>query len=106
MPDAARPVNAIGLACSLHDPALAIVNSSGEVTFAESTERHLQDKRAFGAMPDAFFRIPDLIEQYCDPGADLVVARTWSAAFQRRQPAVLRGVVRRLQTARARALNL
>lgn len=98
-----RQLNAIGLACSLHDPAIAIVNARGEVTFAESAERPLQDKRAFGAMPDGFFRIPDLIEQYCDPGADLVVARTWSSAFQQQQPAKLRHAVRRIETARARA---
>jgi carbamoyltransferase len=101
--ESTRPLNAIGLACSLHDPAIAIVNARGEVTFAESAERHLQDKRAFGAMPDAFFRIPDLVEQYCDPGVDLVVARTWSAEFQRRQPDRLARTARRLEKARQRA---
>lgn len=98
-----RPLNAIGLACSLHDPAVAIVNARGEVTFAESIERYLQDKRAFGAMPDPFFRVPDLIERYCDPGADLIVARTWSTAFQREQPARLRATRARLEKARDRA---
>lgn len=98
-----RPLNAIGLACSLHDPAIAIVNARGEVTFAESTERYLQDKRAFGAMPDPFFRVPDLIERYGDPGADFVVARSWSTAFQREQPGRLRRTRARLDSARARA---
>lgn len=98
-----RALNAIGLACSLHDPAIAIVNARGEVTFAESTERYLQDKRAFGAMPDPFFRVPDLIERYGDPGADFVVARSWSTAFQREQPGRLRRTRERLDTARARA---
>ena len=98
-----RPVNTIGLACSLHDPALAIVNARGEVAFAESTERYLQDKRAFGAAPDPFFRVPELVERYCDPGADLVLARTWSADFQRRQPSRSRRIQRRLAAARRRA---
>jgi carbamoyltransferase len=98
-----RPLNTIGLACSLHDPAIAIVNARGEVTYAESAERPLQEKRAFGAMPDSFFRIPDLVKQYCDPGADLLVARTWSSAFQQQQPGKLQGVVRRLESARSRA---
>jgi len=101
--ESSRPLNAIGLACSLHDPAIAIVNGRGEVVFAESAERYLQDKRAFGSTPDAFFRIPDLVERYCDPGADLIVARTWSADFQQRQPERLRRAVRRLQKARVRA---
>ncbi|MGA1474507.1 MAG: hypothetical protein ACO4AI_04930 [Prochlorothrix sp.] len=35
----------IGLACTNHDPALAIVNSQGEITFAEAAERYLQTKR-------------------------------------------------------------
>ena len=103
MSEAQRPLNTIGVACSLHDPALAIVNARGEVTFAESTERHLQDKRAFGAAADPFFRIPELLAQHCDPDADLVVARTWSAAFQSRQPASLRRAVRRVEPARSRA---
>jgi carbamoyltransferase len=98
-----RPLNAIGLACSLHDPAIAVVDARGEVTFAESAERYLQEKRAFGSMPDAFFRIPELVEQYCDPGADLVVARTWSTSFQHEQPGRLRQTVARLEQARRRA---
>jgi carbamoyltransferase len=101
--ESSRPLNTVGLACSLHDPAIAIVNSRGEVTYAENAERPLQEKRAFGAMPDSFFRIPDLVKQYCDPDADLLVARTWSSAFQQQQPARLQGVVRRLESARSRA---
>jgi len=101
--ESSRAVNTIGLACSLHDPAIAIVDARGGVVFAESAERYLQDKRAFGSAPDAFFRIPDLVEQFCDPGADLVVARTWSTAFQREQPGRLRQGLRRLRKARERA---
>ena len=103
MSESSRPLNTIGLACSLHDPAIAIVDARGEVVFAESAERRLQEKRAFGAMPDAFFRIPDLLDRYCDPGADLIVARTWSSAFQREQPERLQKAVRRLQKARERS---
>jgi carbamoyltransferase len=36
----------IGLGNTFHDPALAIVNSAGEVLFAEASERYLQNKRA------------------------------------------------------------
>src|SRR4030095_5078471 len=56
-----------------------------------------------GSTPDAFFRVPDLVEQYCDPGADLIVARTWSSDFQRQEPGRLQRGVRQLQKARARA---
>lgn len=42
----------LGLSTSGHDPALAIVDESGRVLFAEATERFLQDKRAWGIAPD------------------------------------------------------
>ena len=70
--------NYIGLSVTGHDNALAIVNSQGKVVFAEATERYLQNKRAFCSPPDDFLRIRNLIEHYCEPGAELVVAKTWS----------------------------
>ena len=70
--------NYIGLACTGHDDALAIVNSIGEVVFAESTERYLQNKRAISAVPDDLIRAGKLIELYCEPDAELVVVKTWS----------------------------
>jgi carbamoyltransferase len=70
--------NYVGLACTGHDNALAIVNSQGEVVFAEATERFLQNKRAISSVPDDLIRVGDLIEKYCEPDADLVVAKTWS----------------------------
>jgi len=73
-----RKKNYIGLACTGHDSALAIVNGAGEIVFAEATERFLQNKRAISAVPDDLIRVGKLIRQYCDPDADLVVAKTWS----------------------------
>jgi carbamoyltransferase len=73
-----RKRNYIGLACTGHDNALAIVNSCGQIAFAEATERYLQSKRAISAVPDDLLRIGELITTYCDPDADLVVAKTWS----------------------------
>lgn len=70
--------NYIGLACTWHDPATAIVDSRGEVVFAEAAERYLQKKRAHHTTPDDIIRAPELIETYCEPDADLVVARTWT----------------------------
>jgi carbamoyltransferase len=70
--------NYIGLACTGHDNALAIVNSKGEIVFAEATERHLQNKRAISAVPDDLIRVGKLIKQYCEPDANIVAAKTWS----------------------------
>jgi carbamoyltransferase len=71
--------NYIGLATSLHDPSIAIVNSQGEVVFAEASERYLQNKRATLVSPDQFiYYITPLIRTYVEPGAELVVAHSWS----------------------------
>jgi carbamoyltransferase len=70
--------NYIGLANSCHDGGIAIVNSDGEVIFAEATERYLQNKRAFNIAPDLFLRTSELISEYCEPDAELVIAYSWS----------------------------
>ncbi|BBD63726.1 carbamoyltransferase [Nostoc commune NIES-4072] len=68
----------IGLANTCHDPAIAIVDSTGKVVFAEALERYLQNKRAWDVQPDNFNQIVQLIETYCDPKAEFVVSTTWS----------------------------
>jgi len=70
--------NYIGLANSCHDSGIAIVDSQGEVIFAEATERYLQNKRAFNISPDIFLRTSELISEYCEPDAELVLAYSWS----------------------------
>lgn len=68
----------VGLSTTFHDPALAIVGPDGEVRFAEAVERYLQDKRAFQCTPDHLLRLPSLLRRYCEPGAELVGALTFS----------------------------
>lgn len=70
--------NYIGLANSCHDGGISIVNSEGELVFAEATERYLQNKRAFNVAPDLFLRTTELITEYCEPNAELVIAYSWS----------------------------
>src|SRR5436190_4295250 len=70
--------NYVGVACTGHDNSIAIVNSQGSVVFAEAAERHLQSKRALSYPAEDFYRTGRLIDQYCEPGADIVVAKTWS----------------------------
>lgn len=74
----------IGLACTFHDPAVAVVDEGGAVLFAEATERPLQNKRAFGSPPDDINQIDRLIEGWCPAGAQVVVGRTWSDAAVRK----------------------
>ncbi len=71
----------IGLAATMHDPALAILSPSGEPIFAEGTERYLQNKRAYNCPPDDLIRIPRLIREWCQPGAELVTAISWSTTY-------------------------
>jgi len=73
--------NYIGLATSPHDPSIAIVDDKGTVVFAEGAERYLQNKRAWGSPPDDFIRISKLLEEYCDPDAELVIASSWHKKF-------------------------
>ncbi|WP_300473245.1 hypothetical protein [Breoghania sp.] len=40
------------MSTSGHDPALAIADETGQIRFAEATERYVQDKRAWGIAPD------------------------------------------------------
>lgn len=68
----------IGLAASLHDPAVAIIDPEGRPVFAEASERYLQNKRAYHTTPDDLIRIPALVRQLCPPDAELVVAVSWS----------------------------
>jgi carbamoyltransferase len=70
--------NYIGLSNTLHDSALAIVGPDGRVRFAEATERYLQNKRSINCAPDFFGRAAALVEKYGDPGAEPVVAESWS----------------------------
>lgn len=67
----------IGLSITYHDPALAIVDSGGEVLFAEATERYMQNKRALNCEADPLLRVKDLLEQYCPAPDQIVIAINW-----------------------------
>jgi len=71
----------IGLAATLHDPALAIVAEDGRPLFAEATERALQYKRAFNCPPDDHVRAPRLVHQYCGDDAEIIGAVSWSSRW-------------------------
>ncbi|MGZ8240150.1 MAG: carbamoyltransferase family protein [Methylobacter sp.] len=67
----------IGLSVTYHDSALAIIDTQGEVLFAEATERYLQNKRALNCEPDQLLLVPDLLEQYCPAPDEFVIAINW-----------------------------
>ncbi len=72
----------IGLGVTYHDPAIAIVDDSGRVLFAEATERCLQYKRGLNCPPDPSSHVLDWLARHCDPAAEWVIAFNW----RRRRP--------------------
>ncbi|MDR2408317.1 MAG: hypothetical protein LBE13_09450 [Bacteroidales bacterium] len=75
----------IGLASTFHDPSIAIIDQNGDILFAESTERYLQNKRAMGSPADTEVWIEKLIKEYCDDpfNAEFHIACTWSNNYLR-----------------------
>lgn len=71
----------VGLAATLHDPAIALVASDGTPLFAEAAERPLQSKRAFNCPPDDLVRAPQLLHEYGLHDAEIVAAVSWSDGF-------------------------
>jgi carbamoyltransferase len=68
----------IGLATTMHDPAIAIMDGDGNILFAEASERYYQNKRAIGCTPDNPVYIKQLLKRYCSEGADYTIATSWS----------------------------
>jgi carbamoyltransferase len=79
----------VGLAATMHDPALAVVAADGTPLFAEGGERALQCKRAFNTPPDDPIRVPRLLERICGRDAEVVLAVSWSDAYLRKLDAML-----------------
>src|SRR5260370_30307865 len=51
----------------LHASAMAIVDSTGRVLFAEATERYLQNKRSINCPPDFLQHVPHQAADPCAP---------------------------------------
>jgi carbamoyltransferase len=69
--------NYIGIVCTGHDASISIVNAKGEILFAEAAERYLQNKRAILSPPVDIVRIHDIATSYCDPEAEVIIAKSW-----------------------------
>ena len=67
----------IGLSVTYHDPALAIVDETGEPLFAEAAERYLQSKRSINGEPDHILRLPGLLRMHCPDAGRFVIAANW-----------------------------
>lgn len=67
----------IGLSVTYHDPALAIIDETGEVLFAEATERFLQNKRALNCPADPLLMIQSVMQQFCPEADKFVISINW-----------------------------
>lgn len=68
----------LGLSTSGHDGSLALVDEDGHLLFAESTERFVQVKRAWGIAPDHVDHLKAVLAAHCASDASFVVATTWA----------------------------
>jgi len=68
----------VGLGTSFHDPAIAVVDSAGEIVFAEASERSVRAKRAVTCAADLRENVWRIVTGHCDPRAEYVVAKSWS----------------------------
>lgn len=69
----------IGISTSFHDPSISIIDDTGKIVFAESTERYLQLKRGIGCTADPVVWIEEVLDTYCNPNANFYIAGTWSS---------------------------
>ncbi|MGR9107262.1 MAG: carbamoyltransferase family protein [Gammaproteobacteria bacterium] len=67
----------IGLSVTYHDPAVALVDASRNLVFAEATERCLQLKRALNCEPDTLYGIVEVLKKHCGDAECFHVAFNW-----------------------------
>jgi carbamoyltransferase len=67
----------IGIACTIHDPAVAVVNEQGQLIYAQSAERSLQSKRGWFAVPVSKGFIDRVVAPNLTRDSQIVVASSW-----------------------------
>lgn len=67
----------IGISSGFHDGAIALVNDSGEIIFAEATERYTQNKRSLTSAADNYFYSLKIAKAYSF--FDYEIAINWQA---------------------------
>src|SRR3990167_11147410 len=73
--------NYIGLAVTPHDPAICILNTEGEIVFAQACERYLQNKRAWHSPADDVLFVKKLLKEHCDLSKQLVISLSWEKKY-------------------------
>ena len=97
---AVRKRNYVGLASSWRQAGIAIVSSSGELVFAEASEACLDRDAGWDSAQNEDLGLAKIIERYCEPDAQIVVALATNAKQVVCPPAEA-GVPRALRSAAA-----
>jgi carbamoyltransferase len=84
-----RPRAYVGLSTTYHDTSLAVVDDSGEVLFAEATERFAQSKRGVRIAPDMLHHVAKVMRDFLPAEADIVAAFSWSREQHQRNVEML-----------------
>lgn len=77
-----------GFSSSQHDPAIAVMNSNGELIFAEANERSLKNKRAWNSVPDSLGSVDYVLDAYLD-NKNIVAGLSWSDKSLKWSPLIL-----------------
>lgn len=67
----------LGIAHTFHDSAVAVIDGSGNVVYAQATERGVQSKRALFMLPISQDTVRRALVGRLTPADELVVAFTW-----------------------------
>jgi carbamoyltransferase len=67
----------LGIACTGHDNALALVDEHGKVLYAQASERDYQSKQAFGLVADQPRKVAKLIKQFAPDCTRVTICKSW-----------------------------
>lgn len=67
----------LGISCTGHDNALALVDEQGKVLYAQASERDYQSKQAFGLVADQPRKVGKLIKQFAPETSSITICKSW-----------------------------
>ncbi len=67
----------LGISCTGHDNALALVDDNGKVLYAQASERDYQSKQAFGLVADQPRKVASLIKRFAPDTTSITICKSW-----------------------------
>ena len=75
----------LGISCTGHDNAIALVNEQGKVLYAQAAERDFQSKQAFSLAADSPHKVMQLISRFAPGCKEVTVCKSWPEDTDQRQ---------------------